>query len=243
MLRRHVAHPANAYSKTGERAIMKRALAVAVVLLAGGLAAAAAASACGLGTLAVDDSSSLVAPGTVVLDASGLARDNDYTVWEFQGSGCDGDTIGSQDGTTPVEGNSFSVTFSGLAAGTYSYVVGYDGEGEGDATNCVDVTIGSHGAAPELTNAFLCYSADQGNPGVWPMAVAKDLLKSGGYWSPYAVQGNVDGGTNVGGYHLTCNLASSQSAGDSTLGGAGEVDGASTKPDVTDVAGYYPIAG
>jgi hypothetical protein len=96
---------------------------------------------------------------------------------------------------------------------------------------------------PQIDNVFLCYSTFSNVPAVFPAPVAQALLKAGGYWQPYAVPGNVDGGTNIGGYHLVCNLGSGQAAGSSTLGGAGEVDGANTKPDVTNIAGYYPIIG
>ncbi|MGH2933752.1 MAG: hypothetical protein ACRDL2_04460 [Gaiellaceae bacterium] len=108
----------------------------------------------------------------------------------------------------------------------------------------VDISAGAcpAGAAPQVSNAFLCYSDSQNDPGVWPIGVAQQLLNEGGYWSPYAVAGNVDGGTNIGGYHLVCNLGSGQSASDSSLGGAGETDGPGTKQDVTG-AGHYPIAG
>jgi len=117
----------------------------------------------------------------------------------------------------------------------------------GEDEDAVDVPI-SPGACssvppPQVNNAFLCYSTNQVTPGVWPMDVAQALLKQGGYWSPYAVPGTVAGGTNIGGYHLVCNLGSGQSAGDSTLGGAGETDGPGSKQDVTNVAGHYPILG
>ena len=105
---------------------------------------------------------------------------------------------------------------------------------------------GAGGAAgaptPPPNNAFLCYSSFEDNPGSWQIGTAAQLLGQG-YWSPYAVPGNVAGGTNVGGYHLTCNLASTQSAGDSTLGGAGETYGAGAKSEVSDVPGHYPIVG
>lgn len=230
---------------------MKRTLAAVAVLMLAGLAAAAAATACEGGTLALDDHPSLVAPATITLDASGLASDSDYTIYEFQGSGCEGEPIGSQDGSTPPEGDSFSATFENLAAGVYSFQT-YGDEGPevapnqegGPVTNCLDVTIGAgNGVIPQVNNAFLCYSVDQTNPGVWPIGVARQLLKQGGYWTPYAVQGNVAGGTNIGAYHLVCNLATTQSVGDSTLGGAGETDGPGVKPNVTNVAGYYPIVG
>jgi hypothetical protein len=112
-------------------------------------------------------------------------------------------------------------------------------------TSFVSVHAGPCGSATPrpVDDVFLCYSTFSNVPGVWPVDVAQGLLKQGGYWTPNAVPGNVDGGTNIGGYHLVCNLGSGQSAGDSTLGGAGEVDGAATKPDVTNIAGYYPIIG
>lgn len=102
---------------------------------------------------------------------------------------------------------------------------------------------GAVGSPPPPPNsAFLCYSAFEDNPGAWPIDTAAQLLTQG-YWAPYAVPGNVAGGTNVGGYHLTCNIASTQSAGDSTLGGAGETYGAGAKSEVSDVPGHYPIVG
>jgi len=109
----------------------------------------------------------------------------------------------------------------------------------------VPVSVGPCAPAtpPQVDNVFLCYSTFSNVPAVFPAPVAAALLKGGGYWTPYAVPGKADGGTNIGGYHLVCNLASGQAAGSNTLGGAGEVDGANTKPDVTNVAGYYPIIG
>jgi len=128
---------------------------------------------------------------------------------------------------------------------------GENGNTKWEATTDVTGTFSVGGGAgagaatpppPPPDNAFLCYSAFEDNPGVWVMPVAAQLLQQG-YWSPYAVAGNVAGGTNIGGYHLTCNLASGQSASDSTLGGAGETYGAGAKPDVSNVPGHYAIIG
>jgi hypothetical protein len=228
----------------GERSTrMKRALTVAAVLVFAGFAAATA-TAHRLGTIALDDHPNLVAPATITLDVN-VTDNQDYEVWEYQGAGCTGEPVDSQDGT----GTSFSVTFEDLAAGTWSFNTTEDEEDNPVVTNCLDVTIAAPGAGPtvalvpQVDNAFLCYSVDQTNPGVWPMAVARQLLAGGGYWTPYAVQGNVDGGTNIGGFHLACNLASTQSVSTSTLGGAGETDGPNAKADVTNTAGYYPIVG
>lgn len=144
---------------------------------------------------------------------------------------------------------------TGACAGATGTVLGGVLKGENTNTtweSTTDITggavaigSGSGGAAaapPPPDSAFLCYSAFQDNPGVWPMPVATQLLSSG-YWSPYAVPGNVAGGTNIGGYHLSCNLATGQSASDSSLGGAGETYGAGDKPDVSGVPGHYSIVG
>lgn len=70
-------------------------------------------------------------------------------------------------------------------------------------------------------HVFLCYSAYQSQPGVWPASEAKTLFAEG-YWLAYSVPGNVRGGTNVGDYHLVCNLAGTQSVSDTFVGDAGE---------------------
>jgi hypothetical protein len=53
---------------------------------------------------------------------------------------------------------------------------------------------------------FLCYSKFQTEPGVWMQDQAAELLAAG-YWYPNALPGNVDGGTNVGSFHLVCNAS------------------------------------
>jgi hypothetical protein len=122
-----------------------------------------------------------------------------------------------------------------------------DPEGPFSAPDFTFISVGAgpciRPAAPQVDNVFLCYSTFSNVPAVFPAPVAAALLKGGGYWTPYAVPGTADGGTNIGAYHLVCNLASGQAAGSNTLGGAGEVDGANTKPNTTNVPGYYPIIG
>src|SRR5438045_318729 len=51
---------------------------------------------------------------------------------------------------------------------------------------------------------FLCYSKSQTVPGVWGQGQAAQLLAEG-YFLPAALRGNVDGGTNLGDFHLQCN--------------------------------------
>jgi hypothetical protein len=87
-------------------------------------------------------------------------------------------------------------------------------------------------------NVFLCWSPDQwSNPGVWPETAADGLIAQG-YFSPLAVPGNVDGGTNIGAYHLWCRSSLTKTG--LFLGADGgiyDADVAGTNP------GYYPIVG
>jgi hypothetical protein len=81
---------------------------------------------------------------------------------------------------------------------------------------------------------FLCYSKFQTEPGVWPQDQAMDLLAEG-YWPPVAVAGNVEGGPNVGAYHLVCNATGAPTG--KVVNENGEVlDGSPTD-------GYYALIG
>jgi hypothetical protein len=95
---------------------------------------------------------------------------------------------------------------------------------------------------PPPGNVFLCYSSTQTNPGVWPVTQAAALMAAG-YWSPYAVAGNVDGGTNVGGFHLSCNLVSGQAVTQGSVTTDGSPAGADATDAVKGVPGWYPLAG
>jgi hypothetical protein len=139
----------------------------------------------------------------------------------------------------------FAVSIYANSAGTYSFeAVTSLGNKDELRSACVTVKWANAAATlpPPENNVFLCYSASQTDPGVWPISEAAALIKAG-YWSPYAVPGTVSGGTNVGGYHLVCNLATGQSAGTSVLGGAGEVYGTGATNDVTNVPGHYKVVG
>lgn len=117
----------------------------------------------------------------------------------------------------------------------------------------VDTTIANYaihtitlGACPVLVNnVFLCYSKFQGDPGTWSANQALQLM-SEGYWAPMAVIGNLEGGTNIGAYHLVCNVPStalvfaSSSDGDSLYIGA---DGTRVGGAAAGMAGYYPVLG
>jgi hypothetical protein len=116
----------------------------------------------------------------------------------------------------------------------------------------VDTTIPNYavhtislGLCPATNNhVFLCYSKFNDDPGVWPAEQAQSLIDEG-YWSPTAMDGTIEGGTNIGGFHLTCNppaldgkLAATPSS-QVYVGGAGEI----VETDANGVPGYYPYAG
>lgn len=96
-------------------------------------------------------------------------------------------------------------------------------------------------AAQIENGAFLCYSAFQITPGVWPMHEAQQLLAGGGYWQPYAVEGNVPYGTNVGGYHLLCNVAAGQAVGQQFAGAGGDRSGPEAHAALVGMLGWYPV--
>ena len=56
---------------------------------------------------------------------------------------------------------------------------------------------------------FLCYSKFQKAPGVWSQGQAAELLDAG-YYKPAALRGNIEGGTNIGPFHLECNATGTE---------------------------------
>lgn len=131
----------------------------------------------------------------------------------------------------------------------------YDAIETSDATGNygVDTTIANYvihrislGDCPFSDNhVFLCYSKSSDVPGVWPVGQAQDLI-DGGYWAPAAMAGIVDGGTNIGNFHLVCNPPVSDGKlalapdpldppADLYIGGSGEMVGSAADG----VPGYY----
>jgi hypothetical protein len=93
------------------------------------------------------------------------------------------------------------------------------------------------------SNIFLCYSAWQVDPGVWTESVASNLVATAGYWQPFAVKGNVLDGTNVGDYHLVCNLPAGQSvpAKHGYVGDGGTIVEQDMHDALATTLGWYPI--
>lgn len=84
---------------------------------------------------------------------------------------------------------------------------------------------------------YLCYSTFQTVPGSWQLPQAADLI-AGGYWEAEAVAGNVDGGINVGAYHLVCNSGLTPTG--ESVGDGGSVYGADYGPAIEEL-GFYAI--
>jgi hypothetical protein len=103
------------------------------------------------------------------------------------------------------------------------------------------------GAAPlsartppaHVNHLFLCYSKFQSDPGVWEFDLATPLLAAG-YWTPYAVAGNVNGATNIGEFHLMCNLTRTTLH---ATGAFADDAGATWPASFATIPGLYPIVG
>jgi hypothetical protein len=147
-----------------------------------------------------------------------------------------------------VDASTIPGTFNlpnGLARQVIDSESGYAGQCETDGGgDSGEGGGGDHGGGqstvspPPDNGIFLCYSAFQTQPGVWPESQAKELYAEG-YWLPYAIAGNVVGGTDIGRFHLVCNPAFTQRVGDSFVGGDGTVLGRS----YASVFGLYPNLG
>jgi hypothetical protein len=99
------------------------------------------------------------------------------------------------------------------------------------------VKKGAPPAVPRVDHEFLCYSTFETDPGVWPASEAASL-RDEGYWPPYALAGRLDGGTNVGAFHLVCNLA----GGKKTTGRFVDGGGGTWPSAYAGAPGLYPEA-
>lgn len=85
---------------------------------------------------------------------------------------------------------------------------------------------------------FLCYSSTQTTPVVFAKSQAATLVAADGYVEAQAVEGNVEGGANVGSYHLVCNAPGSDTG--TAVGDGGEVFGVDYGPQYEEL-GFYQI--
>jgi len=167
----------------------------------------------------------------------------------------DGTPVTSEDVTLNDDGTFVVPAWSLTSNGVYAFTATTDQwKDDGDDIDYVTVTSNLVtiyvGVTPPLpspaqprgeNSIFLCYSTFQVDPGVWPYHIAQQLLAGGGYWVPFAVKGNVPFGTNIGGYHLVCNLATGQAAGQQFAGDGGDISGPEAHAALTGQLGWYPV--
>lgn len=172
------------------------------------------------------------------------AASTDVDIRVYSGSVCEGDTLTTWPVTTDENGNFTYVEPNWVDDGfpAFSFIAVLHGN-DAVRSDCVAMSVNTGvkpviptAVVPQVNSVFLCYSAFQVEPGVWPLSEAQKLYALG-YWQPYAVPGNVEGGTNIGAYHLVCNLATGQSVGTGLVGGGGHVYGPGAVHDL----GAYPI--
>lgn len=125
--------------------------------------------------------------------------------------------------TTDASGNA-TFSYTGSAAGTDT-VTASATLGTTAVSDTGTVVWGGAVAVPSDTVAstYLCWNRDMVNPVAYTDKTADEMWKTGNYFEPQAVLGNVVGGTNIGAYHLVCNASSTMTITDVGLGGSGEV--------------------
>jgi hypothetical protein len=185
------------------------------------------------------ETDTLVAPGAVTVGGKytfgrlGISH-NEITVSLYEGTACGVppetefftlDPTSKSDLTD--SSGAWSVSFTGLAAGDYSFQAQVTQHGwHGATSDCVPVTVGEVPAVvepPTLASSYLCWNRQMTDPIAYLDSVADQMWATGGYFEPQAILGNVVGGTNVGAYHLVCNAPSTMVQTAEGLSGSGEV--------------------
>jgi hypothetical protein len=77
----------------------------------------------------------------------------------------------------------------------------------------------------EVASSYLCWNQEADNPVAYIDRDADAMWVTGHYFEPAAILGNVEGGTNIGAYHLVCKVPSGLQKTGAVLGGSGEVYG------------------
>jgi hypothetical protein len=136
------------------------------------------------------------------------------------GNGGDGEAFSS--GSAPLAGSTLSLTaYSG-------YILDIS----------ATLTQVASAAVRQPDSVFLCYSKYERDGGAVFEAGQAAELSAGGYWSPAAVAGVVEGGTNLGTYHLECNPSATLNPTAVYVGGGGDVV---SDPGPASTLGYYRI--
>jgi hypothetical protein len=207
-----------------------------VGLVAGG--ASAGKSTFGYHLTLTPSAATLTTGETVGLSGDFTGWFNGYrhvTVSMYDNATCTGPAVDDWTVTTNSHGNYSVDPVTIDEAGVYGFkamVTGF-GFGYGTASGCASVTVTApeepvtppvEPAAPDNgSSSYLCWNHEMVNPVAYFDSVADEMWMTGNYFEPQAVLGNVDGGTNIGAYHLVCNAVSTLSPTGWGLGGSGEV--------------------
>jgi len=175
--------------------------------------------------------------GGTLTGNEGPVSEADVLIIEFQTPDCNDEGIGALEETTDGEGDySTGPLLADVPPGHYYFQAFYN---DAAASSCVDLVVTDHSQKatdpPQVDGIYLCYSKFQTTPGVWPASEAAALVGQG-YWEPTAVDGNVDGGVNVGSYHLECNVTPK---GDGYVGDGGQWYGPAYAATAAQQLGYY----
>jgi hypothetical protein len=97
-------------------------------------------------------------------------------------------------------------------------------------TTVIASFVASEPARPsdEVASSYLCWNKEMVDPVAYIDAGSDRMWQTGKYLKPQAVFGNVARGTNIGAYHLVCNMAGVLHETGQAIGGSGEIYDAQT---------------
>ena len=160
------------------------------------------------------------------------------TVYYYANGACTGEAYHSWSGIdTAKKTGTFTGPTLPLPVGTYSFLVTHEADQFVPAAHmCLkDVTVSPTPEAPvvptpppaiqsdHFSSSFLCWNKEMVNPVAYLDYIADQMWLTGNYFEPQAILGNVEGGTNLGAYHLVCNAPATMKATGEVLGGSGDV--------------------
>lgn len=148
----------------------------------------------------------------------------------------DGGTTIAGCGAVALSSAKAACTTSSLTAGSHSITALYSG----DSRNAASVSgVLLQVVATQIDSMFLCYSKFEQDGGAVFEAQQAATLLAAGYWLPSALAGYMDGGDNLGAYHLQCNPAAELTPTGQWLDGGGYVIDATVAKHAG--TGVYPI--
>jgi len=165
-------------------------------------------------------------PGTTSVAGYGV------TISAYDDAGCSTEPYWSAGGLTTDDNGDYGGYLKLFGVGTYYFAA----SAAGVTSNCVPVEVSLEGqttpgttpvtsAEPSdtIASSYLCWNREMVNPVAYIDRTADEMWKTGRYFEPQAILGNVAGGTNIGAYHLVCNAPDTMKVTGLGLGGSGEV--------------------